>query len=63
MVKQISKIGGLPINHIVQLLKYISDIEFEGEDVLVKLFIFSLSSFLQDWIKGCCKDKGISSFI
>ena len=35
----------------------------EGEDVLVKLFILSLSCFLQDWIKSCCKDKGISSFI
>jgi len=34
-----------------------------GEDVLVKLFILSLPSFLQDWFKSCCKDKGISSFV
>jgi hypothetical protein len=44
-------------------LKYISEIEFEGEDVLVKLFILSMSSFLQGWIKGCCEDKRISSFV
>jgi hypothetical protein len=56
------RFGGLPITHIVVFLKYISEIEFKGEDVLVKLFILSLSSFFQDWIKGCCKDKGISSF-
>ena len=42
---------------------YISEIDLEGEDVLVKLFILSLSSFLQDWIKGCCEGKRISSFI
>jgi hypothetical protein len=44
-------------------LKYISEIELEGEDVLVKLFILSLPSFLQDWFKGCCEDRGISSFV
>jgi hypothetical protein len=54
---------GLPITHIVEFLKYISEIAFEGEDVLVKLFILSLSSFLQDWINGCCEDKSISSFV
>jgi hypothetical protein len=63
MVKNSPRFRGLPITHIVEFLKYISEIEFEGEDVLVKLFILSLSSFLQDWIKGCCEDKGISSFI
>jgi hypothetical protein len=54
---------GLPITHIVEFLKYISEIELEGEDVLVKLFILSLPSFLQDWFKGCCEDRGISSFV
>jgi hypothetical protein len=34
-----------------------------GEDVLVKLFILSLPSFLQDWFKSCWKDRGISSFV
>jgi hypothetical protein len=53
----------LPITHIIELLNYISGIEFEGEDVMVILFILSLSSFLQYWIKVCCEDKGISSFI
>jgi hypothetical protein len=54
---------GLLITHIVEFLKYISEIEFEGEDVLVKLFILSLPCFLQDLTKGCCKDKVISSFV
>jgi hypothetical protein len=31
--------------------------------VLVKLFILSLPSFLQDWFKSCCEDRGILSFI
>jgi hypothetical protein len=44
-------------------LKYISEIELGGEDVLVKLFILSLPSFLQDWFRGCCEDRGISSFV
>jgi hypothetical protein len=54
---------GLPITHIVEFLKYISGIELEGEDVLVKLFILLLPFFLQDWFKGCCEDKGISSSV
>jgi hypothetical protein len=32
----------LPITHIVEFLKYISEIEFEGDDVLIKNFIISL---------------------
>jgi hypothetical protein len=39
---------GLPITHIIEFLKYISEIEFEGEDVMIKLFIISLPSFVQD---------------
>jgi hypothetical protein len=54
---------GLPIPHIVNFLEYMSEIELGGEDVLVKLFILSLPSFLQDWFKGCCEDRGISSFV
>jgi hypothetical protein len=54
---------GLPISHIIAFLKYISEIELEGENVLVKLFILSLPYFLQDWFKGCCKDRFISSFV
>jgi hypothetical protein len=53
----------LPIAHIVEFLKYISEIELGGEDVLVKLFILSFPSFLQDWFKSCCEDRGISSFV
>jgi hypothetical protein len=39
------------------------EIEVVGEDVLVKLFILSLPSFVQDWIKSCCEPKCNSSFI
>jgi hypothetical protein len=54
---------GLPITHIVEFMKYISKIEWGGVDILVKLFILSLPSFLQDWFKGCCEGRGISSFV
>jgi hypothetical protein len=54
---------GLPTPHIVNFLEYMSEIELGGEDVLIKLFILSLPSFLQDWFKGCCEDRGISSFV
>jgi hypothetical protein len=54
---------GLLITHIVEFLTYISEIELEGEDILVKLFILSLPYFLQDWFKGCCDDRGISYFL
>jgi hypothetical protein len=54
---------GLPIIHIVEFLKYISEKELGGEDVLVKLSILSLPYFLQEWFKSCCEDRGISSFV
>jgi hypothetical protein len=57
------RFGGLPITHIVEFMKYISEIELAGEDVLMKLFILSLPSFLQDWFKSSCEDRGISSFV
>jgi hypothetical protein len=53
----------LPTPHIVNFLEYLSDKELGGEDALIKLFILTLPSYLQDWFKGCCKDRGISSFI
>jgi hypothetical protein len=54
---------GLPTPHIVNFLEYLSKIELGGEDALIKLFILTMPSYLQDWLKGCCKDRGISSFI
>jgi hypothetical protein len=62
-LKNSPRFKGLPITHIVQFLKYISEIEWEGEDVQVNLFILFLPSFLKDWFKGCCEDIGISSFV
>jgi hypothetical protein len=46
---------GLPLIHVVEFLKYVCEIDVGGEDVLVKLFILSLPSFLQYWIKSCCE--------
>jgi hypothetical protein len=40
------RFGGLPITHVVEFLNFISEIELEGEDILVKMFILSLSLFL-----------------
>jgi len=54
---------GIPLTHIVELLKYVCEIEVGGEDVLVKLFIPSSPSFVQDWIKSCFEENGRSSFI
>jgi hypothetical protein len=53
----------LPTPHIVNFLDYMSETELGGEDALIKLFILTLPSYLQDWFKSCCKDRGISSFI
>ena len=62
-LKNSPRFRGLPITHIVEFLEYVSEIELGGEDVMVKLFILSLPSFLQDWFKSCCEDRGISSFV
>jgi hypothetical protein len=62
-LKNSPRFRGFPITHIVEFLKYISEIQLGGEDVLVKIFILSLPSFLQDWFKSFCEDRGISSFV
>jgi hypothetical protein len=54
---------GLPTPHIVNVLDYLSEIKLGGEDAIIKLFLLTLPSYLQDHFKGCCKDRGISSFI
>jgi hypothetical protein len=54
---------GLPAPHIVSFLEYLSEIKLGGEDALIKLFLLTLPSYLQNHFKSCCKDKGISSFI
>jgi hypothetical protein len=54
---------GLPAPHIVNFLEYLSEIKLGGEDALIKLFLLTLPSYLQDRFKSCCKDRGISSFI
>jgi hypothetical protein len=61
--KNTPRFKDLPITHIVEFLKYISKIEWGGEDILVKLSILSLPPFLQYWFRGCCEDRGVSSFI
>jgi hypothetical protein len=54
---------GLPTPHIVNFLDYLSEIKLGGEDALIKLFILTLPSYLQDRFKSCCEDRGISCFI
>jgi hypothetical protein len=54
---------GLPAPHIVNFLEYLRKIKLGGEDALIKLFLLTLLSYLQNCFKSCCKDRGISSFI
>jgi hypothetical protein len=54
---------GLPALHIVNFFEYLSEIELEGEDALIKLFLLILPPYLQKRFKSCCNDRGISSFI
>ena len=54
---------GLPTPHILNCLEYLSEIKLGGEDALIKLFLLTLPSYLQDHFKSCCKDRGISYFI
>jgi len=41
----------------------LGEIELGGEDALIKLFLLTLPSYLQDNFKSCCRDRGISSLI
>jgi hypothetical protein len=54
---------GLPTPHIVNFLEYLGEIRLGGEDALIKLFLLTLPSYLQNCFKSCCKDRGITSFI
>jgi hypothetical protein len=54
---------GLPTPYIINFLEYLSEIKLGGEDALIKLFLLTLPSYLQDHFKSCCKDKDISSVI
>jgi hypothetical protein len=54
---------GLPTPHIINLLEYLSEIKLGGEDALIKLFLLTLPSYLQDHFRSCCKGWGMSSFI
>jgi hypothetical protein len=54
---------GLPTPHIINVLDYLSEIKLGREDSLIKLFILTLPSYLQDQFKSFCEDGGISSFI
>jgi hypothetical protein len=53
----------LPTPHIVNVLEYLSKIKLGGEDALIKLFLLTLPSYLQNRFKSCCIERGISSFI
>jgi hypothetical protein len=63
MDKQLSNIFGPPNSSHCKFLEYLSEIKLAGEDALIKLFLLTLPSYLQDCFKSCCKERGISSFI
>jgi hypothetical protein len=57
------KFKGLVIIHIVEFFKYLWEVKSHHEDIQIKLFIYFLPLELQNWVKDCCKPKGISSLI
>jgi hypothetical protein len=63
MDKQLSNVFGTPNSSHHNFLEYLSEIKLGGEDALIKLFLLTLPSYLQDHFKSFYKDRCISSFI
>jgi len=51
----------LPISHVASFLEFISNINVTHEDVLLRLFVYSLEGVPRAWIKHCTIPKQISS--
>jgi hypothetical protein len=63
-VENIPKFDGDPllaISHVVNSLKYISEINVVHEDVLMRLFYYSLGANKRDWVLLSCNPKSIYS--
>jgi hypothetical protein len=54
---------GYVVIHIVEFLEYLWETKPQHEDIRIKLFIYCLPLEVQNWVKDCCKPKGISSLI
>jgi hypothetical protein len=53
--------ASLAIPHIVNFLRYISDINVSHEDVMVRLFIYSFEMEQRDWVRYYGGPKSITS--
>jgi hypothetical protein len=51
----------LAITHVVNFLKYVSEIDVTHQDVLIRLFFLSLETRQKDWVKHTLNPKSISS--
>jgi hypothetical protein len=51
----------LAIYHVVNLLKYVSEIDVTHQDVLIRLFFLSLETRQKDWVEHTLHPKSISS--
>jgi hypothetical protein len=51
----------LAISHVVNLLKYVSEIDITHQDVLIRLFFLSLETRQKDWVEHTLHPKSISS--
>jgi hypothetical protein len=51
----------LAITHVVNLLRYVSEIDVTHQDVLIRLFFLSLETKRKGWVKHTLNPKSISS--
>jgi hypothetical protein len=59
-----SKLYGYPflvVTHVVNFLKYVSEIDVTHQDVLIRFFLLSLETRKNDWFKHTLSFKSISS--
>jgi hypothetical protein len=47
--------------HVTSFLDFVSRLNVMHEDVLIRLFVYSLEGDPRTWIKSCCRPKEISS--
>ena len=51
----------LAVTHVVNYVKYASSLNVLHEDVLMKIFVFSLESSQRSWLSHSCDPKSIPS--
>jgi hypothetical protein len=63
--KNLSKFDGIEshaIQHIVSFLEYVLKVDVTHEDILIKLFVFSLEIKERIWVSYCSGPKRISFY-